>query len=45
MDAAQRQVYDKVVAGRRGQLRGPLRVALYNPDLADRWQALGELLH
>jgi len=40
----QRPVYDKVVAGRRGRLRGPLRAALYNPELADRWQALGELL-
>lgn len=40
----QRVVYDKVVAGKRGRVRGPLRAALYNPDLADRWQALGELL-
>lgn len=40
----QRRVYDKVVSGRRGRLRGPLRAALYNPELADRWQALGELL-
>ncbi len=40
----QRRVYDKVVSGRRGQLRGPLRAALHNPELADRWQALGELL-
>lgn len=41
---AQRTVYDKVVSGPRGALRGPLRAALYNPELADRWQALGELL-
>src|SRR4051794_22810262 len=44
MTPAQRLVHDKVVAGRRGSLRGPLRAALHNPDLADRWQALGELL-
>lgn len=40
----QRRVYDKVVSGRRGRLRGPLRAALYSPELADRWQALGEFL-
>jgi 4-carboxymuconolactone decarboxylase len=44
MTPAQRAVYDRVVAGPRGALRGPLRAALYNPELADRWQALGELL-
>lgn len=40
----QKAVHDRVVAGPRGQLRGPLRAALYNPELADRWQAFGELL-
>lgn len=40
----QKRVHDRVVAGPRGQLRGPLRAALHNPELADRWQALGELL-
>lgn len=44
MNADQRRVYDKVVAGRRGKVQGPLRAALHNPELADRWQALGELL-
>jgi len=44
MNDEQRRVYDKVVSGRRGQLRGPLRAALHNPELADRWAALGELL-
>ncbi|MBT9487752.1 MAG: carboxymuconolactone decarboxylase family protein [Rubrivivax sp.] len=44
MDAAQRAVHDRVVNGPRGQLRGPLRAALHNAELADRWQALGELL-
>ncbi len=44
LDADQRLVYDKVVAGPRGRLRGPLRAALYNPTLADCWQALGAQL-
>jgi len=44
MSDEQRRVHDKVVAGRRGRLRGPLRAALHNPELAERWQALGELL-
>ncbi len=44
LDAAQRLVYDKVVSGPRGRLRGPLRAALYNPALADCWQALGAQL-
>lgn len=44
MTPEQRAVYDKVVSGRRGQLRGPLRAALLSPELADRWQAFGELL-
>jgi len=44
MDADQRRVYDKIISGRRGRIQGPLRAALHNADLADRWQALGELL-
>jgi 4-carboxymuconolactone decarboxylase len=44
LDADQRRVYDKIVSGRRGKIQGPLRAALYNAELADRWQALGELL-
>lgn len=44
MDADQRRVHDKIVSGPRGRLQGPLRAALHNPELADRWQALGELL-
>ncbi len=44
LDPRQRAVYDKVVAGPRGRLRGPLRAALYNPVLADCWQALGAQL-
>jgi 4-carboxymuconolactone decarboxylase len=44
MNPQQRRVYDKVVSGRRGKVQGPLRAALHNPELAERWQALGELL-
>jgi len=44
MSPEQRRVYDKVVSGRRGRVQGPVRAALHNPELADRWQALGELL-
>jgi 4-carboxymuconolactone decarboxylase len=44
MDADQRRVYDKIVSGPRGKMQGPLRAALHNPELADKWQALGALL-
>lgn len=44
MDADQRRVHDKIVNGPRGRIQGPLRAALYNAELADRWQALGALL-
>lgn len=44
MGPEQRRVYDKIISGRRGKIQGPLRAALHNPELADRWQALGELL-
>lgn len=44
MDADQRRVYDQIVSGPRGKIQGPLRAALHNAELADRWQALGALL-
>lgn len=44
MNEAQRRVYERVVAGPRGRLVGPLRAALHNPELAERWQAFGALL-
>lgn len=44
MNTDQRRVYDKIVSGRRGKIQGPLRAVLHNAELADRWQALGELL-
>ncbi|MBF9043742.1 carboxymuconolactone decarboxylase family protein [Rhodobacterales bacterium HKCCE4037] len=44
MNEAQKAVYEKIVGGPRGTLVGPLRAALHNPALADRWQALGQVL-
>ena len=44
MTPEQRRVHDAVVSGPRGELRGPLRAALYRPELADKWQQFGELL-
>lgn len=44
MTEAQRQVYDQIVSGPRRTLVGPLRAALHNPVLADRWQRLGQVL-
>lgn len=44
MSPAQREVYDAIVSGPRGTLVGPLRAALHNPVLADRWQRFGQVL-
>lgn len=44
MSPEQRKVYDSIVKGPRGRLVGPLRAALHQPELADKWQQLGELL-
>ena len=44
MDEDQLRVYNKIISGRRGRIQGPLRAALHNAELADRWQSLGELL-
>lgn len=41
---AQREVWDKVVAGPRGKVIGPLRAAIHNAELARHWSALGESL-
>lgn len=40
----QQTVYDKIASGPRGVVVGPMRAALHSPELADRWQALGEFL-
>lgn len=44
MNEAQREVYEQIVSGPRRMLVGPLRAALHNPVLADRWQRLGQVL-
>lgn len=44
MTPAQREVLDRILTGPRGTLVGPLRAAMHNPALADRWQALGQVL-
>ena len=42
MTEAQRVVHERIVAGPRGQVVGPLKVWLHSPALADRAQALGQ---
>ena len=44
MNAEQRRLHDSVVSGPRGQMIGPLRAAIHNPELASAWSALGEFL-
>lgn len=44
MTPEQRRVYEAVVNGPRGTLRGPLLAALHRPELADKWQQFGEIL-
>lgn len=44
LTTAQRRVYEKIIAGPRGSVIGPLRAVLHSPELADPWQALGEYL-
>ena len=44
MSSEQRAVYQAIVSGPRGKVSGPLRAALHSPELADKWQQLGELL-
>ncbi len=41
---AQQEVARQVVAGPRGEVRGPVRVWLHSPELAGRAQKLGEFL-
>ena len=44
LDDVQTKVADEVAAGPRGDVRGPVRVWLYSPELAGRAQKLGEFL-
>lgn len=41
---AQRLVYDAIARGPRAGVRGPFLAALHSPELADKWQQLGEIL-
>lgn len=38
----QRRVFDDMVRGPRGVVIGPIRAVIHSPELADRWQKLGE---
>ena len=42
MTERQRQVYDDIASSPRGQVRGPLAIWLYCPEMADRAQKLGQ---
>ena len=44
LDARQREVLEDIVSGKRGKIVGPLRALLHSPELANRWQKLGEFL-
>lgn len=44
LDAAQRAVADKIMGGPRGSFRGPFKILIENPGLADAVQALGAYL-
>jgi 4-carboxymuconolactone decarboxylase len=44
MSAEQRRVYDAIVGLRGGHMPAPYQPALHAPELADKWQQLGELL-
>ena len=42
MTERQKQIHDEIVSSPRGQVRGPLAIWLYRPELADRAQSLGQ---
>jgi 4-carboxymuconolactone decarboxylase len=44
LDERQQAIFDKIKAGPRGRVRGPLALWLYSPDVAERAQHLGEML-
>jgi len=44
MTPRQREVYQTIVSGPRGRVIGPLRAVILIPELADRWQRLGQSL-
>ncbi len=44
MDERQQQVFNRIKAGPRGNVIGPLRAAIHSPELADRWSHFGEFI-
>lgn len=44
LDPEQRRVHDAIASLRNGHIPAHYRAALYNPELSDKWQQLGELL-
>jgi 4-carboxymuconolactone decarboxylase len=44
LDDEQRRVHDAIASLRNGHIPTHYRAALYNPELSDKWQQLGELL-
>jgi 4-carboxymuconolactone decarboxylase len=44
LNPEQRKIYDDVVAGPRGVLQGPIMAALHSPELATRWNKIGEFV-
>jgi len=44
LSEAQQKIANEVAAGPRGEVRGPVRVWLHSPELANRAQKLGEFL-
>lgn len=44
MSEEQQEIHRAIIAGPRGRIVGPLRAAIYSPDLARRWSPLGEYL-
>jgi 4-carboxymuconolactone decarboxylase len=44
LDPEQKRVHDAIASLRNGHIPAHYRAALYNPELSDKWQQLGELL-
>ena len=39
MNEDQLKVFNKMISGPRGKVQGPIRAAIHNAELADRWQS------
>jgi 4-carboxymuconolactone decarboxylase len=44
MTPEQRRVYEAASAGPGGPVRGPTAAVLHNPELAEKWRGLGDML-